>query len=160
MFSCTEPGVKGLAEAAPIPVLNVYLRVLASDKTLIRGSSLHWEGGGESGHGRAKSREDLVTITDGRTNTAGGTDARFESGLVETILRPWTEAASGAVCVGSNRTGGAFDYQVIWPLNWPYAKSLRSQVCSRMPPYAALDRDSRNISRTARQALPHAITNK
>ena len=34
------------------------------------------------------------------------TDARFASGLVEAILRLWTEADSGAVCVGSNPTGG------------------------------------------------------
>jgi hypothetical protein len=39
-------------------------------------------------------------------------------------------------------------------LNWPYAESLHLPVCSRMPPYAALGRDSRNISGTARQALP------
>ena len=62
--------------------------------------------------------------------------------------------ASGAVCVGSNPTGGAFNYQVIWPLNWPYAESHPSQVCSRVPPYAARHHDSRNISGTAHQTLP------
>jgi len=82
------------------------------------------------------------------------TDASFESGLLETILRLWTEADSGAVCIGSNPTGGALDYQVIWALNWPYAKSLRSHACSPMPPYAARHHGSRNISGTARQALP------
>ena len=57
--------------------------------------------------------------------------------------------ASGAVCVGSNPTGGAFFYQVIWPLIWAYGGSPRLRVCSQMPPDAAWDQDSRNISGTA-----------
>ncbi len=32
--------------------------------------------------------------------------------------------------------GGAHDYQAIRPLSWPNAKSLRTRMCSQMPPYA------------------------
>jgi hypothetical protein len=64
------------------------------------------------------------------------------------------EAASGAVCVGSNPTGGTFVFLAIWPLIWAYGGSPRSRVCSQMPPYAALGRDSRNISGKGRHACP------
>ena len=60
--------------------------------------------------------------TDGDAET---TDARFASALVEATLRLWTETPSGAVCVGSNPTEGAFSNKVknartsahltIWP---------------------------------------------
>ena len=60
-------------------------------------------GNAESGEGEALHGTMIRNIPG--TDTAV-TDARFESGLVEAILRLWTEADSGAVCVGSNPTGG------------------------------------------------------